>query len=321
MNIKTTITALLLCLLLTEVSGNRFIIPPRNGEAVNDTFKTLVYEGVYEGEGAFCDYSQGKVFVMEGGKIVWEHAAPESNDIWVLPNGNILFSTGKGVLEMTRGNDTVFYYKSTSNIFACQRLKNGNTFVGESNSGRLLEITPKGKIVSETCILQEGVTDAGHAFMRNARLLDNGNFLVAHYEAEKVTEYDKKGKVVSSFNLPGGPHSVARLPDGHTMVSIADKNNDSRLVELDEQGNTVWSLTNKDIPGEPLKFLGGFHYFPDGTLAIANWLGHLRNGTGIHLLIINKETKEILYKIESTEGIKTISSIYLIKPGSNISYH
>ena len=28
----------------------------------------------------------------------------------VLPNGNLLFSTGKGVLEITRQNDTIFHY-------------------------------------------------------------------------------------------------------------------------------------------------------------------------------------------------------------------
>ena len=48
-----------------------------------------------------ADYSQGIVFIMENNRIVWQHKAPESNDIWVLPNGNLLFSTGKGVLEMS----------------------------------------------------------------------------------------------------------------------------------------------------------------------------------------------------------------------------
>ena len=270
---------------------------------------------------AFCDYSQGKVFIVEDGKIVWDHSAPESNDIWVLSNGNILFSTGKGVLEMTRGNDTVFCYQSTSNIFACQHLKNGNTFIGESNSGRLLEVTPKGKIAKEVCIFPAGVTDGGYAFMRNARKLENGNYLVAHYEAEKVTEYDKKGKVVQSFDIPGGPHSVARLPNGNTMISVADKNKDPRIVELDSRGNIIWSLSNKDIPGEPLKFLGGFHYLPDGTLAITNWLGHNINNSGLQLLIINKEKKEIIHKVESMEGIKTFSSIYLISRDNPASYH
>lgn len=53
---------------------------------------------------AGTDYSQGIVFVMENNQIVWQHKAPDSNDLWVLPNGNILFTTGHGVLEMTRQN-------------------------------------------------------------------------------------------------------------------------------------------------------------------------------------------------------------------------
>ena len=139
---------------------------------------------------AGTDYSQGIVFVMENNQIVWQHKAPDSNDLWVLPNGNILFTTGHGVLEMTRQNDTIFHYESKSPVFACQRLKNGNTFVGECITGRMLEISPKGKIVKEVCILPEGVKEKGFAFMRNARRLDNGHFLVAHYGPQCVTEYD-----------------------------------------------------------------------------------------------------------------------------------
>ena len=269
---------------------------------------------------AFCDYSQGKVFIMEKGKIIWEHYAPESNDIWGLPNGNILFTTGKGVLEMTFHNDTIFCYESSSNIFACQRLDNGNTFIAECNSGRLLEVTPKGEIAGEICILPEGVSDGGHAFMRNARKLENGNYLVAHYGSEKVTEYNKNGEVVISFDTPGGAHSAVRLSNGNTMVSVADKNKDARIIEFDATGNIVWSLSNKDFTGEPFKFLGGFQYFPDGTLALTNWLGHGKEGTSAHLFIVDKKKKEIIFKIESYEGVKTFSSIYIMY--SNIkSYH
>jgi len=270
---------------------------------------------------AFCDYSQGKVFIMEDGKLVWEHPASESNDIWVLSNGNILFTTGKGVLEMTRGYDTVFCYQSASNIFACQRLENGNTFIAECNAGRLLEISPEGKVVMETRILPDEVNDGGHAFMRNARKLENGNYLIAHYGSEKVTEYNEKGQVINSFDTPGGAHSAVRLPDGHTMVSIADKNNDSRIIELDINGNVVWSLSNKDFTGEPFKFLGGFQYFPDGTIALTNWLGHGKEGSSAHLFIVNKEKKEIIFKIESHEGVKTFSSIHFFNNDNQVSYH
>lgn len=150
---------------------------------------------------AGTDYSQGIVFVMENNQIVWQHKAPDSNDLWVLPNGNILFTTGHGVLEMTRQNDTIFHYESKSPVFACQRLKNGNTFVGECTTGRMLEISPKGKIVKEVCILPEGVKEKGFAFMRNARRLDNGHFLVAHYGPQCVTEYDTNGKEVWKLDV------------------------------------------------------------------------------------------------------------------------
>ena len=55
---------------------------------------------------AFCDYSQGKVFIQENGEIVWEHKAPDSNDIWVLPNKNILFPLSKGKAANTISPNT-----------------------------------------------------------------------------------------------------------------------------------------------------------------------------------------------------------------------
>ena len=269
------------------------------------------------GNFAGADYSQGIVFIMENNRIVWQHKAPESNDIWVLPNGNLLFSTGKGVLEVTRQNDTVFHYASESPIFACQRLKNGNTFIGECNAGRLLEVSPEGNIVSDICILPEGISDGTFAFMRNARKLDNGHYLVAHYGDECVKEYDRAGKVVWQVKIPGGPHSVIRLPDGHTLVAVADKT--PRIVELDKQGKTVWEISNKDIPGKPLKFLGGMQYFPDGRLLFTNWVGHVNPEQRNHLFLVDRE-KNILCTVENREGIQTMSSVFSLDENGK-SYH
>lgn len=268
---------------------------------------------------AGADYSQGIVFIMENNRIVWQHKAPESNDIWVLPNGNLLFSTGKGVLEVTRQNDTVFHYASESPIFACQRLKNGNTFIGECNAGRLLEVSPEGNIVSDICILPEGISDGTFAFMRNARKLDNGHYLVAHYGDECVKEYDRAGKVVWQVKIPGGPHSVIRLPDGHTLVAVADKTQNPRIVELDKQGKTVWEISNKDIPGKPLKFLGGMQYFPDGRLLFTNWVGHVNPEQRNHLFLVDRE-KNILCTVENREGIQTMSSVFSLDENGK-SYH
>jgi len=248
---------------------------------------------------------------MEDNEIVWQHPAKETNDIWVLDNGNILFTTGNGVLEMTRQNDTIFYYQSESPIFACQRLKNNDTFIGECRTGRLLIVSPEGEIRKEVCILPEGESEGNFAFMRNARYLENGNYLVAHYGGQVIKEYNPEGEVVWSVNVAGGPHSVMRLSNGYTFVSVADITQNPRIIELDKEGNTVWEFSNKDIEGSPLKFLGGMHLLPDGRLLFANWVGHEKPEKRVHLFMVNKE-KEVLYTLKDHPALKTMSSVYCI---------
>ena len=60
---------------------------------------------------ACADYSGGKVFLVDAdGKVTWEYPASNCNDLWVLPNGNLLFNTGHGVKEVTREKNVVFHY-------------------------------------------------------------------------------------------------------------------------------------------------------------------------------------------------------------------
>jgi hypothetical protein len=220
------------------------------------------------------DYTQGKVFIVSrAGKIDWEYdGATNANDLWVLPNGNLLFNTGHGVKEVTREKKVVFDYESASEIYACQRLTNGNTFIGECNTGRLLEVNPAGKIANEIRLLPEG-TNGGHAFMRNARRLDNGNYLVAHYGLKVVREYDSTGKVVREIFAAGGPHSVVRLPNGNTLISCADGEDGARVFEVDAAGKTVWQVQGDELPGVSLRFMAGLERLPNGDTLMANWLG------------------------------------------------
>jgi hypothetical protein len=104
-----------------------------------------------------ADYTQGKVFLVDGaGKIEWSYDAPNANDVWALPNGNLLFNMGHGVREVTRDKRVVFSYESSSEVYACQRLPDGNTFIGECNAGRLLEVSPEGKILKQIRLLPAG---------------------------------------------------------------------------------------------------------------------------------------------------------------------
>lgn len=283
---------------------------------------------------ACTDYSGGKVFVVNvEGKVEWQYdKAPSSNDLWVLPNGNVLFVTGRGVKEMTRDNKEVFTYEgskvsskgkdgkvteSPSEIYACQRLSNGNTFIAECNSGRLLEVDSSGKVVKDVRLLPEG-TNGGHAYMRNARVLPNGNYLVSHYGGDTVKEYDPQGKVIMEIPAPGHPHSAIRLPSGNTLIATGDGKGGKRLFEVDKEGKTVWEVKDGDLGEVSIKFLTGFHRLPNGNTVVSNWLGHGNFGKAPHLIEITPD-KKVVWTFSDFKTMKTISSVQILDvPGDAV---
>lgn len=261
---------------------------------------------------ACADYSQGKVFIVSAaGKVEWEHAAPSCDELWALPDGNLLFTTGHGVKEVTREKKVVFSYESKSEIYACQRLANGNTFIGECNAGRLLEVDPAGKIAKEIRLLPEG-KNGGHLYMRNARRLANGHYLVAHYGDQVVREYTAAGSVAREIPAAGGPHSVVRLPDGHTLIACGDLVKDgARVFEVDGGGRTVWEVKAHDLPGIQLKLMTGLHRLPNGHTVMSNWQGHGQFGTGPHVIEVTPD-KKVVWTFADHQTMKTISSLQVL---------
>lgn len=291
-----------------------------------DAESAFIQDGV--GHTFVCtDYVQGKVFrISSAGRLVWEYdGATNCNDIWALPNGNLLFNTGHGVKEVTPGKQVVFDYESASEIYACQRLTNGNTFVGECNAGRLLEINPAGAVVKAIRLLPAG-TDGGHAYMRNARRLDNGNYLVAHYGLNVVREYDPAGNRVREIPAAGGPHSAVRLADGHTLISCADGPGGARVFEVDALGHTVWQVQGDELPGVSLRFMAGVERLPNGNTLMANWLGHRQQFGQTADLIEVTPDKRVVWKFYGGSRIKTVSSALILddlsfKDGAPAAWH
>jgi hypothetical protein len=231
--------------------------------------------------------------------------------VWILPGGNLLFNTGHGVKEVTRGREVVFSYESASAIYACQRLANGLTFIGECNSGRLLEVDRAGRIVKEVRLLPPGA-DGGGAFMRNARRLDNGHYLVAHYGLDVVREYDGRGAMVREIPAPGGPHTAIRLPNGNTLVACADRpSGAAHVFEVDAAGKTVWSVTADELPGIHLKFMTGLQRLPNGNTVLTNWLGHGHFGEAPHIIEVTPD-KRVVWTYANHRDLRTVSSIQLL---------
>ena len=277
---------------------------------------------IQEGKGhhfVCTDYTAGKVFVVNAdGKVEWEYAAGHCNDLWALPNGNLLFNTGHGVREVTRQKTVVFNYESSSEIYACQRLANGNTFVGECNAGRLLELAPDGKVVKEVRLLPAG-KDGGHLYMRNARQLASGNYLVAHYGEQVVREYDSQGRKVREIPAPGGPHSAIRLPNGNTLIACGDLKKAATVFEVDPNGKTVWQVEKDELPGVSLKFMAGLQRLPNGNTVMSNWVGHGEFGKAPHLIEVTPD-KKVVWTFQDHKTMKTISSVQLLDvPGNPLT--
>jgi hypothetical protein len=235
---------------------------------------------------------KGHVAIVNSkGDVEWEvEAKVDVHDLSMLPSGNILMPTGPTtIVEMTPEKKVVWKYearpkegyKGNVEVHAFQRLDDGNTMVAESGNGRIVEVDKDGKIVLEMPLTIDHPNP--HRDTRMARKLENGHYLVCHEGDGKVREYDKDGKVVWSYTLElgGRPRSPGHGPEGHGTevfgaIRLSNGNtmiaggNNNRVLEVDKDGKTVWSIDQDELPGIKLAWVTTLQSLPNGNLIIGN---------------------------------------------------
>ena len=272
----------------------------------------LTGQAIAASDEMICASYNGAIYRLDGaGQIVWEYKTPgaQCGDLQLLGNGNILFACATGVYEVNPKKEIVFQFFGGQKPYACQRLSNGNTFVCESASGRLLLVDPKGVVVKETNILRYCKEEKPDLFLRQARVLKNGNYLVAHYTGKKVCEYTPAGEPVWEYPVPGGAFGVERLKNGNTFISVADKDKNARLIEVSPSKEIVWEFSNANIKeGAPLCFMTGFDFLPNGNILAAQWLGHGHLGQFDCLFEITRD-KRIVRSLRIPGNQGTITAV------------
>lgn len=232
---------------------------------------------------------QRLAIVNAKGEIEWEYplGRQECHDLSMLPNGNIMFISGRAaVTEVSPDKKVVWTYQvkpvregGRVEVHGFQRLDNGLTMVAESGNQRLVEVDKDGKIV-KTIPLTVTRPDA-HRDTRLARKLDNGHYLVCHEGDSTVREYDPVGKVVWSYKLDLGGRPAAggheghgtsvygavRLPNGNTLIAGGNNN---RVLEVNPKGEIVWSVNHDELPGIRLHWVTTLHVLPNGNIVIGN---------------------------------------------------
>ncbi len=255
------------------------------------------------------DYGANMIRMVSAcGEIVWEHKVNRPQDVWRLPNGNILLTHLRGVQEITPEKEVVWEYQTDkpNEIHACQPLAKGVVMVAVSGPCEILEIDRDGRIL-KTVKLKTNKKNV-HGQMRQARKLRNGNYLVGHNADRVVREYDPNGKVLREISVPGNPYGGVRLPNGNTLIGCGDGH---ALVEVDPDDNIVWRIDENDLEGHPLRFVAGVQRLPNGNTVVCNWGGHGHVGEQPQLFEVTRD-KKVVWQVFDYDKFSTIAHIQVL---------
>jgi len=256
-----------------------------------------------------ADYGGNKICMVNvEGTIEWQVPAERPQDVWRLPNGNILFSYIRGAKEITRDKKVVWAYTSAkpNEIHSCQPLPDGRVLIGELEPCRIIEVDRQGKIAKQ--IPLETATKKIHGRYRLARKTCAGTYLVAFTSEQLVREYNSDGKVIRVMKTPGGVYGAIRLPNGNTLLACGDGHT---LVEVDPDDRIVWQIKEDDLPGNPLRFVAGVQRLPNGNTVIANWGGHGHIGQQPQIVEVTRQ-KKVVWQVFDYKQFQTISGVMLL---------
>jgi hypothetical protein len=149
---------------------------------------------LYIGEGL------NKIFVVDRGKIVWTYSTGpgwEYDDVWMLSNGNILFTRMQYIAIVTPEKKIVWRYDAPegTEIHGCQPIGLDKVlFIQNGLPPRLMVVNIQTKAVEVAHDLPApSLTDPKtvHAQFRRVRYTAQGTYLVPFLTMHRVVEYDK----------------------------------------------------------------------------------------------------------------------------------
>ena len=202
---------------------------------------------LYIGEG------YNKMFLVNHGKIVWTYSTGPGNeydDVWMLSNGNILFTRMQYIAEITPEKKVVWRYDALpgTEIHACQPIGLDKVlFLVNGLPPRLMVVNIKTHAVEVEHVLPApSQTDKGsvHPQFRRVRYTRKGTYLIPFLNMNRVVEYDKNFKEIWSYDAVK-PWAAIRLKNGNTLIT---KENDVSTVEVNPKKEIVWEVAKADIP-------------------------------------------------------------------------
>jgi hypothetical protein len=202
---------------------------------------------LYVGEG------YNKILLVNKGKIIWTYSTGtgwEYDDVWMLSNGNVLFTRMQYVAEVTPRKEVVWRYDAPegTEIHTCQPIGLDKVmFVQNGLPPKLMVVNIGTKAVEiQHDLPAPSLTDRGtvHAQFRRTRYTARGTYLVPFLEMGRVVEYDKNFKEIWKYEI-ASPWAAVRLENGNTLIT---DERDILTREVNSKGETVWELRPGDLP-------------------------------------------------------------------------
>jgi hypothetical protein len=234
---------------------------------------------LYAGEWDTRKPLEQSIFIVRGGKIVWQYSMPlktqgggnqEFDDATQLPNGNIIFARMSGAGMVSPDKKLLWHYEAPAGteIHSIQAIgKDRVLIMRNGNPAQAMIInTATGAVEKEIPI--PTTIHGTHGQFRHIRMTKSGTVLVPHLSEGKVVEYDQEGKVVWSVAAKS-PWQAIRLKDGNTLIA-GDASRYAR--EVNPKGETVWEFTQADAIGYKLGNFQTAARLSNGHTIITCWV-------------------------------------------------
>jgi len=199
-----------------------------------------------------------RISLVNDGKVTWTYSTGkgfELDDVWMLSNGNILFTRMQYLEEITPDKKVVWRYDCSvpagtnhTEVHTCQPIGLDRVmFVLNGLPPRLLVVNTKTGVTEvnhELPYAPSSNPKTIHGQFRRARYTAQGTYLVSYLGESNVVEYDKDFNKIWSYPIRS-PWAALRLKNGNTLIT---DEHDSLTREVNPKGETVWEFKSSELP-------------------------------------------------------------------------
>ena len=282
-------------------------------------------KGVAQHPMLYAGENYNKLFVVNDGKVLWTYSTGpgyEYDDVWMLSNGDVLFSRMQYVAIVSPDKQVVWRYDAENTpgptrteIHGCQPIGADRVlFVVNGLPPRAMIVNTKtGAVeVNHELPMQQPPSEKNiHGQFRRIRYTAAGTFLVPFLTMNQVVEYDKEFKEIWRYDIRS-PWAAIRLKNGNTLITDEAE---SLTREVNAKGETIWEFKTSDLPAE-YRFASA----PQSCTRLAN--GNTiftsrggKGGTGPQLVEVTRD-KQVVWVLQDWQTLGPASAVQVLdEPG------